>query len=877
MHVYQLAGPWQALASAEKPSPQAWKRAIQVQPGPWQVYPALRDARTVWYRLILGNDISKGYRTPSVTLTIPSFYATIELFWDGYSLARSDIPYLPVTVDVSALLSNKTSHELLLRVGASFAGEPDFDEMLHGKQDWYTPAAGIFGPITLTLRQIAVPAIRWQIDTATGTLRTPDLQSFDGEVLGWLHAPDGSIEPANFLPDRAGIAVRAPQRWSLESPGLYTLDLRLQQSGVEESLTYQWGFREIRTEQGYILLNDRPIYLHGVLDQDYWPSTVVMAPSEDALRSELMQAKALGLNLLRCHIKPPDPRYLTWADRLGLLVWEEIPSFGRLTPLSRQRVRQALHLVAERDALHPSFALLTIANEDWGPNLARDESARQWLKEEFLELKQHVGNRLIIDNSPCFGSTRETDNFHVISDLEDFHRYFLIPDAAQQWAAWLAEFARHPAYTFSPTAEALRHGDEPLVVSEFGQWGLPNERRYMAQQEREPTWFRPSTRHLQGLSGTHGVRERFSHLGLERIFGSYDDLVYATQQHQQAGLSYAIEEIRRHPAIRGYVITEWTDVEWEANGLLDMQRQLKPGLRTITDVLKDNLLILRLLQPAAQAGDHMEVAVETAWVNNPGKPTSVTWRTSWGERGTLESVASREGLITWGTVQIRLPQTPEVTGTWLECTWLDSSADVLDRKRLYLPVIDQSDQDLSDFTVSLLGAAQSLSRVMRPAPNAACVIASSYSDEVVEALHAGRRVLIVEPQPVSKDEANNPTVFSSLRPVLRAGTIYDGNWISTWHYLDPRWSRVENPLGMLFQGLLPETVIPWSEQIHPWQVLSGTFTGWIDRPTLTTYHRENLTITTFPLIRGIIEGNPLARQLLVRLLRHVVFGTSPEK
>jgi hypothetical protein len=56
-------------------------------------------------------------------------------------------------------------------------------------------------------------------------------------------------------------------------------------------------------------------------------------------------------------------------------------------------------------------------------------------------------------------------------------------------------------------------------------------------------------------------------------------------------------------------------------------------------------------------------------------------------------------------------------------------------------------------------------------------------------------------------------------------------------------------------------------------VLSGTFTGWIDRPTVTTYHHQNLTITTFPLIRGIGEGNPLARRLLVRLLRNVVLGT----
>ncbi len=875
MYVYQLAGPWQALASAEKPSPQAWKRAIQVQPGPWQAYPELRDARVVWYRATLMNDSLKAPGTTSVVLTIPSFYATIELFWDGERLAGSDIPYLPLTVDVSALLDGGTSHELLLRVGASFDGDSDFDETLHGKQDWYSPAAGIFGPISIMLRQMTVPAIHWQIDAADGTLRTADLQRFDGEVTGWLQTPDGNIEPAALLESRAGIVVRGALRWSLESPRLYTLNLRLRQGNAEEWLSYQWGFREIRTEQGYILLNDRPIYLHGALDQDYWPATIVMAPGEDALRAEMMQAKALGLNLLRCHIKPPDPRYLTWADRLGLLIWEEIPSFGRLTPLSSRRVRQALHLLLERDALHPSFALLSIANEDWGPNLARDESARQWLKDEFLALKPRVGNRLLIDNSPCFGGSPEADNFHVISDVEDFHRYFLIPDAARRWSEWLAEFAGHPAYTFSPTAEAFRQGDEPLLVSEFGQWGLPDERGYL-EQEREPAWFSPTTRHLQGLSGTHGVRERFTSLGLERIFGSYDNLVYATQQHQYAGLAYAIEEIRRRPAIRGYVITEWTDVEWEANGLLDMRRQLKPGLRNITDVVKDNVLILRLPQPALQAGDHVEITVEAAWLKHPGKRTSVDWRTSWGEQGTLASPASGEGIMTWEKLRLHLPQMQAATDVWLECTWFDSAADVLDRKRLPLPVVDQSDQDFSGFTVALLGEAQSLSALLPSAPNAECVIATDYSDQVVEALRAGRHVVIIAPKPVAASAQNALSRFSGLLPVSRAGTLYEGNWISTWHYLDPRWSRAHNPLGMLFMGLLPEAVIPWSEQIYPEMVLSGTFTGWIDRPALTTYHHKNLTITTFPLIRGILEGNPLARQLLARLLRNVVFRSSLE-
>ncbi len=232
--------------------------------------------------------------------------------------------------------------------------------------------------------------------------------------------------------------------------------------------------------------------------------------------------------------------------------------------------------------------------------------------------------------------------------------------------------------------------------------------------------------------------------------------------------------------------------------------------------------------------------------------------------------------MTWEKLRLHLPQMQAATDVWLECTWFDSAADVLDRKRLPLPVVDQSDQDFSGFTVALLGEAQSLSALLPSAPNAECVIATDYSDQVVEALRAGRHVVIIAPKPVAASAQNALSRFSGLLPVSRAGTLYEGNWISTWHYLDPRWSRAHNPLGMLFMGLLPEAVIPWSEQIYPEMVLSGTFTGWIDRPALTTYHHKNLTITTFPLIRGILEGNPLARQLLARLLRNVVFRSSLE-
>lgn len=869
MHRTLLRGPWPALASSTRPTLRDWQQAQAVGPGPWQPVMHLREARAIWYRITLPEREQLDVATRSVTLTIPSFYATAEVYVDEKLLAASDLPYLPLQVDLSDLLTPRSAPELLIRVSACFAGDPEFDEMLHGKQDWYTPAIGIFGPLLLTQSNVALPAPHWTLtlhDETEGTLQAPELAALDGQISGWLETPDGGTEPLQLLPGHGSVRIRGPHLWSPDAPRLYTVHLIFEVNGAREISSWRFGFRDIRAVDGQILLNGEPLYLRGALDQDYWPQTLVMAPDGEAIQAEVAMAKRLGLNLLRCHIKPPDPRYLDAADALGLLVWEEIPSFGRLTERSKSRVRRTLEALTTRDALHPSFAILSIINEDWGPNIGGDESARRWLKDEYRHTKVLAGNRLVVDNSPCFGApgSMPLSNFHVESDIEDFHRYFLIPDAAASWSRWIVEFAQHPSYTFSPTAEATRTGHEALVVSEFGQWGLPNERAFLTLDGDEPAWFRPETGHLQGMAGTAGVRERFARLGLGRVFGSYGEMILATQRHQAAGLEYAIGDMRLHPRIRGYVITEWTDIEWEANGLLDMSRRLKPGVANITDVLKDDLLILRPTKRVYAYGDRVRVEVATAWVQRQRASEVVRWRSSWGARGELAPREKTAGLTRWQPVEVTLPLYESPT-PWIEFFWLDEQTTLVDSRRLHVPVVSLPPPE-SQAVACLHDAAQALESVIISAGDStptAPLITTRFTSTVLDALHKNRQVLVLAGD---DDTTEIPSEFACLGPVPRAGSRYEGNWITAWHYIDPRWLQVENPLGLAFEGMLPESVIPWQEHIQPEDVLSGVFAGWVDLPAITTYQRDGLTVTTFPLIRGVLSGNPLAVRLLYNLL-----------
>ena len=142
--------------------------------------------------------------------------------------------------------------------------------------------------------------------------------------------------------DRAtsALSVLGPLPWSPETPRLYRITATLRRAGeLLDALSETFGFRTVEARDGRIYLNGEPVYLRGALDQDYYPDGICTTPSEAFLEDQFRKAKALGLNCVRCHIKVPDPRYYAVADRVGLLVWTELPNVGRLTDGAAERLR----------------------------------------------------------------------------------------------------------------------------------------------------------------------------------------------------------------------------------------------------------------------------------------------------------------------------------------------------------------------------------------------------------------------------------------------------------------------------------------------------------------------------------------------------------
>jgi hypothetical protein len=275
----------------------------------------------------------------------------------------------------------------------------------------------------------------------------------------------------------------------------------------------------------------------------------------------MKKAKEMGLNTLRCHIKIPDKQYLDVADELGLLIWFELPNWDVFDESVKQRYRSTFHEVMERDWNHPSLVIWGIINESWGIDLSKEDQ-RKWLLDEFEYTKNYAEGRVIVDNSACWG------NFHLKTEINDYHTYYSIPENRHKFDNTIKEVAERADWLFSKYGDSYETGKEVLMISEFGNWGLP------VLPDDKPMWF--NRMFLDDwITLPEGVEKRFSDFKYDRIFDSFNELAEYSQMNQFNSLKYEIERIRLADEIKGYIITEFTDINWECNGLLDMWRNPK--------------------------------------------------------------------------------------------------------------------------------------------------------------------------------------------------------------------------------------------------------------------------------------------------------------
>ena len=261
--------------------------------------------------------------------------------------------------------------------------------------------------------------------------------------------------------------------WTLDDPYLYEVEIKLDNDFVES----YFGMRKISTmnlpgtEHPYVALNNKPIYLQLALDQSYHPDGYYTFPTDKFMKEEILRSKSIGLNGIRVHIKLEVPRKLYWADKLGILVVEDLPnSWGEPDKFMRKESEYTLEEMIKRDYNHPSIFSWVIFNEQWGLQ-TKDENNNEkilpetykWVTSMYYKAKSLDGSRLIEDNSLCCGG------LHTATDLNSWHAYL----PGYDWDDYLNDQVQrnfkggnHLYY------DGFKQENQPFLNSECGNvWG----------------------------------------------------------------------------------------------------------------------------------------------------------------------------------------------------------------------------------------------------------------------------------------------------------------------------------------------------------------------------------------------------------------------
>lgn len=889
-----LDGPWE-FRHGDGP----WRQAVV--PGPWQAQFA--DLRHSFGRAVYRRRFVVPEGAGQAVLRFGAVSHVAEVRVNGVVVGASDTGWLPFDCVIPASVL-KAENEVEVACLLPDANDPDapFAEIPHGKQSWYGPTGGIWQGVVLELRNpchLGRVAIGAEVGGRVGlALHVPEAAAGAEARLAVLD-PEGAVVAEGAVGivapvSQTDLTVAAPRLWSPEEPNLYGLRVTLVRDGVAVDETLQsFGFRSFEARGGQFFLNGAPFYLRAALDQDYYPEGICTPPSVAFLEDQFRKARELGLNMLRTHIKIPDPLYYEVADRMGLLIWTETPNVATFTDASARRMKETMEGIIARDGNHPCIVIWTLINEDWGTRLCEDPAHRAWLAATHDWLKQRDPGRLVVDNSPCHG------NFHVKSDIDDFHYYRSVPERREEWDALTAEFAARAEWTYTPFGDAQRRGDEPLVVSEFGVWGLPHPDQ-VTIRGAEPWWMETGGTWGDGVAYPHGVQDRFAQLGLSRVFGDFDGFIGAVQGYQWANLKYEIESMRAHAAIQGYVITEFTDVHWESNGLLDMNRNPRAFHDRFSTVNADVVIVPQPARHSVFMGDRLEVALSVATGGRALAAGELRWRME-GQGGEIPVPAT--GPLSVAVLPGLSLAMPEGGANRMAVLSLELHVDgaVVARNELSVTLlarpafgrhatVGSADPKVAEW-LRALGL-----RVVAP-ERAAVTVARGLDAADVARMQAGAKYLLIadgsagprlrtdaprreQPfMPVVDEVPGIPLSQEAQMPNMvlhaRHGTIWRGDWIAGFS-----WLRREGPLAALPGGplvdLAYDRVIPHHvlTGFRTWEyggpVHAGVVVGWCHKPAALIAERRvgrgAVLATTFRLMAEPAGHDPLGAVLTDALL-----------
>lgn len=334
--------------------------------------------------------------------------------------------------------------------------------------------------------------------------------------------------------------------WSPSTPNLYDINFTLFDQDVKsDSVESYFGVRSIEAKNGMINLNTLNFYQKLILDQGYYEDSLMTATVAE-LYHDLKTIKEMGFNGVRKHQKIEDSRYMYLCDKLGLVMWAEMPSPFEFSIETMDNILRELPLIIKKHWNHPSVIVYTLMNESWGVNeIYKSTSQQNFVNSLYDVVKAYDSTRLIIGNDGWE---------HVKTDILAIHDYNSdFNSLKKSWNSKNEAILKPPSLTSMRQnfAENHTYSNQPIIISEFGGIAYNN-----SDNEFKDSWG-------------YGDRPKSKNEAFERF-------------------KNLIETIMSIDYLSGFCYTQLTDVEQEVNGLLDYKHNSKFDIKLIRKILDSN-------------------------------------------------------------------------------------------------------------------------------------------------------------------------------------------------------------------------------------------------------------------------------------------------
>jgi beta-galactosidase/beta-glucuronidase len=507
----------------------------------------------VWYRRTF--EIPEEQKSKRTLLHIGACDYYTEVYVNSQMVIAHEGGHTSFQVDITDCLLREKEQTLVL-----YVYDPSEDEFIpRGKQYWkeqhesiwYPRSTGLWQPIWLEFvaeshldEMIAIPDIdrgslllQLRSTSTFGCILEVTVTDPEGQMIHrsvqeakpWMEMTIPVFEPKVFSKTAHGKG----KTWSPEHPYLYDLRLVLKKNDGEiDCVKSYFGMRKIHIEDDVVFLNNRPYFQKLILDQGYYPTGLLTAPTDEDFVRDIEMAKAMGFNGCRKHQVVADPRFLYHADRLGYLVWGEMANCVNFNRVASLRMVAEWNHAVMRDINHPCIVAWVPINESWGvPDIQQDSMQQQHALSLYHLTKAIDPSRPVISN----------DGWEMVrTDLCAIHNYAHgkedEPDKQSAFQTALRTKDGMLSYLSAGRniyAKGHCYGGEPILLTEFGG---------IAYQNRPDGW-----------GYTQAKNETAFLVEMERLFAA----------------------IRASECIRGYCYTQLTDVFQEENGLLTFDRKYK--------------------------------------------------------------------------------------------------------------------------------------------------------------------------------------------------------------------------------------------------------------------------------------------------------------